>query len=144
MIVVFNVIQSALVISNSKGLSEIYRDTRTSTYQNCRIEKKNLTTECPIFISNLTPLHKIYILKLLFLKSISPLIHNIFYLLLSFYVRTGTRISLRDKRLFEITEVETARVDCIWIQQYSFVMLFYTYCQKIAHELIFIVLYNPT
>ena len=36
-----------------------------------------------------------------------------FYLLLSFYVRTGTRISLRDKRLFEITEVEIARVDCI-------------------------------
>ena len=37
-----------------------------------------------------------------------------FYLLLSFYVRTGTRISLRDKGLFEITEVEIARVDCIW------------------------------
>ena len=34
-----------------------------------------------------------------------------FYLLLSFYVRAGTRISLRDKRLFEITEVEIAR-DC--------------------------------
>ena len=45
-------------------------------------------------------------------RAISPRIHNIFYLLLSFYVRTGTRISLRDKRLFEITEVETARVDC--------------------------------
>ena len=33
-------IQSALVISNSKGLSEIHRDTRTSTYQISRIEGK--------------------------------------------------------------------------------------------------------
>ena len=39
-------IQSTLVISNSKGLSEIFRDIRTSTYQICRIEKKliRLTT----------------------------------------------------------------------------------------------------
>ena len=35
-----NKIQSALVISNFKGLSEIHRDTRTSTYQISRIEKK--------------------------------------------------------------------------------------------------------
>ena len=33
-------IQSTLVISNSKGLSEILRDIRTSTYQNCNIEEK--------------------------------------------------------------------------------------------------------
>ena len=33
-------IQSTLVISNSKGLSEILRDIRTSTYQICRIEEK--------------------------------------------------------------------------------------------------------
>ena len=33
-------IQSTLVISNSKGLSEILRDIRTSTYQVCRIEEK--------------------------------------------------------------------------------------------------------
>ena len=32
-------IQSALDISNSKGLQEILRDIRTSTYQNCRIEE---------------------------------------------------------------------------------------------------------
>ena len=38
--------QSTLVISNSKGLSEILRDIRTSTYQICRIEEKliRLTT----------------------------------------------------------------------------------------------------
>ena len=34
------ILQSALVISNSKGLTEIHRDTRSSTYQISRIEKK--------------------------------------------------------------------------------------------------------
>ena len=58
-------IQSALVISNFKELSEIHRDTRTSTCQISRIETKNLTTKCPKFICNLTSLHKISILKLL-------------------------------------------------------------------------------
>ena len=39
-------LQSILVISNFKGLSEILRDIRTSTYQICRIEEKliRLTT----------------------------------------------------------------------------------------------------
>ena len=39
-------INSNLVISNFKGLSEIFRDIRTSTYQICRIEEKiiRLTT----------------------------------------------------------------------------------------------------
>ena len=38
---------------------------------------------------------------------------TIFYnLMLDFYVKTGIRFSLRDKRLFEITEVEITRVDC--------------------------------
>ena len=35
-----------------------------------------------------------------------------YYLMLDFYVKTGIRVSLRDKRLFEITEVEITRVDC--------------------------------
>ena len=96
-------IQSALVISNSKGLSEIHRDTRTSTYQISKIEKKNLTTKYPKFIGHLTPLLKICIYKNYCGKGT---------LLLSLYVRIGTKISLRDKRLFEITEVEIARVDC--------------------------------
>ena len=56
-----NVSTVALVISNSEGLSELHRDTRSSTYQISKIEKKNLTTKCPKFICNLTPLHKIYI-----------------------------------------------------------------------------------
>ena len=36
------------------------------------------------------------------------------YLMLDFYVKTRIGFSLRDKRLFEITEVEITRVDCIW------------------------------
>ena len=35
------------------------------------------------------------------------------YLLLDFYVKTGIRVSLRDKRLFVIIEVEITRVACI-------------------------------
>ena len=35
------------------------------------------------------------------------------YLLLDFNVKTGTRFSLRDKRLFEISEVEITKVHCI-------------------------------
>ena len=37
-----------------------------------------------------------------------------YYLMLDFYVKTGIRFSLRDKRLFEITEVEITRVDYIY------------------------------
>ena len=34
------------------------------------------------------------------------------YLMLDFFVKTRIRFSLRDKRLFEITEVEITMVDC--------------------------------
>ena len=45
-----------------------------------------------------------------------PLLSTIFcYLMLDFYVKTRIRFSLRDKRLFEITEVEKTRVDYIII-----------------------------
>ena len=47
------------------------------------------------------------------LGAISPLFHNIFCMLLDFHVKAGTRFSLRDKRLFEISEVEITRVNCI-------------------------------
>ena len=39
-----NIIQSTLVISNSKGLSETLRDIRTSLYQIFRIEEKIIRT----------------------------------------------------------------------------------------------------
>ena len=42
-----------------------------------------------------------------------PLSTIFYYLMLDFYVKTGIRFSLRDKRLFEMTEVEITRVDCI-------------------------------
>ena len=46
-------------------------------------------------------------------KQFHPLSTIFYYLMLNFYVKTGIRFSLRDKRLFEITEVEITRVDCI-------------------------------
>ena len=41
------------------------------------------------------------------------------YLMLDFYVETRIRFSLRDKRLFEIIEVEIRRVDCISLNRRS-------------------------
>ena len=51
-----NQLQSTLVISKSKGLSEIHRDICTLTYQICKTEEKisrtkNFTNE----VCNLTP-----------------------------------------------------------------------------------------
>ena len=43
-------------------------------------------------------------------------------LILDFCIKTRTRFSLRDKRLFQITEVEITRVDCIKL---STIYLFY-------------------
>ena len=61
-----------------------------------------------------------YILKIMWKRGeIAPqeqflLFSTIFFnLILDFCVKTRTRFSLRDKRLFEITEVERTRVDCI-------------------------------
>ena len=86
-----NDIQSTLVISKSKGPSGTLRDIRTSTYQICRIEENtNRITE-----------EQFLLLSTIFC-----------YLTLDFYVETRIRFSLRDKRLFEITEVEITRVDC--------------------------------
>ena len=49
-----------------------------------------------------------------------PLSTIFYYLMLDFDVKTGIRFSLRDKQLFEITEVEITRVDCIYnIQFYT-------------------------
>ena len=42
-----------------------------------------------------------------------PLSTIFYYLMSDFYVKIGIRFSLRDKRLFEINEVEITRVDCI-------------------------------
>ena len=46
-----------------------------------------------------------------------PLSTIFYYLMLDFFVKIGIRFSLRDKRLFEITEVEITRFDCISKEQ---------------------------
>ena len=52
------------------------------------------------------------------LEQFSPLFHNIFFcLLLDVHVWAGTRFSLRDKRLFEMSEFEITRVNCNFLQQ---------------------------
>ena len=68
---------------------------------------------------NLTPEVKKYIENIVekrrncSLGAISPLFHNILLPVVNFYVKTGTRFSLRNKRLFEESEVEVTRVDCM-------------------------------
>ena len=85
-------IQSTLVISNSKGFSEIVRDIRTSTYQICRIEEKLIQlTTFNKYMCNLTPeirdIEKYFGKEeKLLLRAISPLFHNMFYMLLDFHV----------------------------------------------------------
>ena len=51
-----------------------------------------------------------------------PLSTIFYYLMLDFYVKTGIRFSVRDKRLFEITEVEIMRVDCIMMSKGRYLM----------------------
>ena len=71
-------IQSTLVISNSKGLSETLRDICTSTYQICGNEKNNKSNSTfNKWICNSTPEIR-DILKILWKRgAISPLFHNI-------------------------------------------------------------------
>ena len=80
-------LHSTLVISNYKGLSEILRDIRTSTYQICRIEEKiNKTTTFNKYMCNWT-LEGRDILKILWkIRAISPISTIFFYLLLDFHV----------------------------------------------------------
>ena len=66
--------------------------------------------------------------------AISPLFHNILSPVVRFlYVKTGTRFSLQDKRLFEIREKKITRVHCIFSQGCP--MLKYL-CLKMGHNLI--------
>ena len=120
-------IQSTFVILKSDGLSEIFRHVRTSTYQICRIEEKmDRPATFHKWICNLAPEVRA-VLKILWkrgeiaTKEQFFLFSTIFcYLLLDFHVKTGTRFALRDKRLFEISEIEITRVDytCIlWISR---------------------------
>ena len=83
-------IQSTLVISNSKGHSEILRDSSISTYQICRIEEKttrittfnkymcNWTLEVKRYIGNIVEKRNCS------LGAISPLFLSIFLLVVRF------------------------------------------------------------
>ena len=109
------------------SLSRIPRDSlkhfEISVPRHIRVERVrktiNWTTTFNKWICNLTPeVRNIY--KIMWKRGeIAPLeqfllFSTIFcYLFLDFHVETGTRISLRYKRLFEISEVEITRIDCI-------------------------------
>ena len=85
------IIQSTLVISNSNGLSEILRDSRTSTYQSSRIEEKIIrTTTFNKCIYNLTHVYIENIVKkeekLLLRSNFSSFPQYVFYKLLDFHV----------------------------------------------------------
>ena len=94
---------------------------RTTSFNKC---KCNLTPE----VRN--------ILKILWKRqeigAISPLSAIFCYLFLDFYVDTGSSISLRDKRLFEISEIEITRVDCICLTCIFFI--FQTVDCKVGNE----------
>ena len=50
-------------------------------------------------------------------SNFSPFPQYFFYLLLDSHVKAGTSFSLRDKRLFEISEVEIKGVNCMLFHQ---------------------------
>ena len=63
------------------------------------------------------------------------LITTIFcYLMLDFYVKTRIRFSLRDKRLFEITEVEITEVEITRVDCSCILVLYY----RMIHVYIFL------
>ena len=113
---------STLVISNSKGLSEILRDIRSSTYQICRIEEKIIrTTSFNKYICNWT-LEVRYIENIVeksrncSLGAISPLFHNIFFLPVARFSCLGRgQIFTSRYAVIEISEVEITRVNYIMI-----------------------------
>ena len=67
---------------------------------------------------------------------------TIFYnLMLDFYVKTGIRFSLRDKRLFEITEVEITRVDCTCTKKMGLIICIWPHRNQLSF--LMVVVYYP-
>ena len=65
------------------------------------------------------------------------------YLILDFHVKTRIKISLRDKRLFEITEVEITRVDymCTLFRlrcMYEYAQRFHSRCTSYDNLVVFL------
>ena len=89
--------------------SVAYEETQSNRVSVFRNFVRSLFPKAILFDFYLTP-EVSDILKLLW-SNISSF-HNIFSLLLDFYVQTGTSFSAQDKRVFEISEVEITMVDC--------------------------------
>ena len=92
----------------------VLRHIRFAELREIPIEQQNFTNEHVIWLLYL----EIYAENIVERGEIAPeeqflLLFTIFcYLTLDFSVKTRIRFSLRDKRFFEITEVEITRVDC--------------------------------
>ena len=104
----------------------VLRHIRFAELRKIPIELPNFTNDYRI--SQMNMLYDSFSLKCMLKKmwksgEIAPeeqflLLSTIFcYLMSDFYVETRIRFSLRDKQLFEITEVEITRVDCILLAQ---------------------------
>ena len=121
-------IQSTFIISKSKGLLKYFEISTPRHINFAELRKINQTITFHKRICNLTPEVR-DILKILWKREeIAPeeqflLFFIIFcYLLLDFHVKTGTRFSLPDKRLFEISKVEIRTVDCCHISPQQYIM----------------------
>ena len=98
-------IQSTLVILRSRGLFEQF-EIVVSCHQICITEEKiNQTTTFQKKICKLSPEAR-YVENIVEKNEEQFLLFStiFYYLLLDFYVKTGTRFLLRGKRLFEISE----------------------------------------
>ena len=108
-----------LSLSRSKDSLKYFE---ISVHRQIRIAELREKIEQPNFTNEYLIWSILYILKycgkeekLLLGSNSSSLPQVLCYLLLDFYVKTWTRISFRDKRLFETSEAEITRVDCIVI-----------------------------
>ena len=106
-------IQSTLVIAKSKGLSEYFPDisdlqNRRKKRSNGHISQMNMYFDSYIYryFENIVEKRRNCSLGAILLFSTI-----FYYLLLDFNVKTGTRFSLRDKRLLEISGVDITRFD---------------------------------
>ena len=106
-------LQSTLVISNTKGSLKYFKRS-VSTYQISRIEKNKSNNRISQIEMQFDSWSKRYIeniaengRNLMLLRSNFSSFPQYFCCLFSdFYFKTGTWFSLRDKRLFDISEVE--------------------------------------
>ena len=77
-------------------------------------------------------------MKLLLRSNFSSYQQYFFYLILDFYVKRRTRFSLRDKRLFEITEVEITRIDCMCNVRIELFLLADKHVLSVSYEILVI------